>query len=85
MKGERGDRRDWRDTLPAVTLGWDLALPIFAGVILGHLLDRRFGTGYTFTIGLLIVGIASGYYNVIRSVQRTNRRGRQTDSKKDNR
>lgn len=48
----------------ASTLGWDLALPIFMGVLLGYYLDRQLGTRYTFTIGLLMVGIGAGFYNI---------------------
>lgn len=60
----------WRGALTAATLGWDLVLPIFGGVLLGYLLDRWLGTGHIFTIGLLVLGIVVGYYNVFRFVQR---------------
>ncbi len=73
-------RRDepavWREALRAASLGWDLALPIFAGVLFGHFLDRKLGTGYVFTVGLLLLGIFGGYYNVARSVRRIEARGR---------
>jgi predicted F0F1-ATPase subunit len=60
----------WRSALTLTSLGWDLALPIFGGVLLGHLLDRRLGTAYVFTLGLLVLGIAVGFYNVARFIQR---------------
>jgi len=60
----------WRDAVALTTLGWDLAVPIFGGVLLGHQLDRRLGTGYGLTLGLLAMGIFTGFYNVIRSIQR---------------
>jgi F0F1-type ATP synthase assembly protein I len=66
----------WRDALAATSLGWDLALPIFGGVLVGHLLDRRLGTGYVFTLGLLVMGIFTGFYNVARSIQRMEARER---------
>ena len=73
----RDDWRDaWRDALALTSLGWDLALPIFGGVLLGHLLDRRLGTGYVFTLGLLVLGIITGFYNVARSIQRLEARER---------
>jgi F0F1-type ATP synthase assembly protein I len=59
----------WREALRATTLGWDLALPIFGGVLIGYLLDRALGTRYVFTLGLLLFGIGTGFYNVIRSIQ----------------
>lgn len=64
----------WRESLVALTLGWDLALPIFGGVLLGYFIDRWLGSGYTYTIGLLIAGVALGYYNLARFMQRLHRR-----------
>ena len=66
----------WRDALAASSLGWDLALPIFGGVLLGHLLDRRLGTSYVLTLGLLLLGVFTGFYNVVRSIQRVEARER---------
>jgi len=65
------------EALGAASLGWDLALPIFAGVLLGHVLDRWLGSGYVFTVGLLLLGVLGGYYNVSRSVKRIEERHRQ--------
>jgi F0F1-type ATP synthase assembly protein I len=73
----------WRDALAATSLGWDLALPIFGGVLLGHWLDGRLGTGYVFTLGLLVLGIGAGFYNVARSIQCVEARERQRASRKD--
>jgi len=67
----------WRQALTAISLGWDLALPIFGGVLLGHLLDRWLGTGHIFTLGLLMLGIGVGYFNVARFIQRIDRKGRE--------
>ncbi len=60
----------------ATSLGWDLALPIFGGVLIGHLLDQLLSTRYVFTLALLILGIATGFYNVLRSIQRFDRKSR---------
>lgn len=68
-------RTTWRQALTAITIGWDLALPIFGGVLLGHYLDRRLTTGLTFTIGLLILGLMVGVYNAACTLQREIRRG----------
>ena len=73
----------WREAMVAMSLGWDLALPIFGGVLLGHLLDRWLGTGYVFTLGLLMLGIATGYYNVARFIQRVEIRERQLADRED--
>ena len=60
----------WREAVAAMSLGWDLAVPIFGGVLLGHFLDRWLGTRYIFTLGLLMAGIGVGYYNVARFIRR---------------
>ena len=66
----------WRDALATASLGWDLAVPIFGGVLLGHFLDRWLDTGYVFTLGLLLLGVFTGFYNVARSIQRVEARER---------
>jgi len=73
----------WREALKTTSLGWDLALPIFGGVLMGHLLDRWLSTGYAFTIGLLGLGVFTGFYNVIRSIQRLDARERQRAARED--
>lgn len=65
------------------SLGWELAVPIFGGVMLGHLLDRRLGTAYVFTLGLLVLGIGTGFYNLMRSIQRFEEREQGPDSERE--
>ncbi len=67
----------WRDGLAAMSLGWDMALPIFGGVLLGHFLDRWLHTGYIFTLGLLVLGVVTGFYNVVRAIRREIERDQQ--------
>lgn len=50
-------------------LGWEIALPIFGGVILGHYLDRLLNTTYQFTLSLLGLGIFIGYYNIYKRIE----------------
>lgn len=51
------------------TLGWELALPIFGGVLLGYHIDNNTpGSGYTFTFLLLVIGIFVGYYNLYKYI-----------------
>ncbi|MBN1136952.1 MAG: AtpZ/AtpI family protein [Anaerolineae bacterium] len=69
----------WREAMQAMSLGWELAVPIFAGVLGGHLLDRWLGAGYIFTMGFLVLGIAVGYYNVARTIRRIERRRSKED------
>lgn len=69
----------WREALVALSLGWDLALPIFAGVLGGYFLDRWLNTGSIFTLGLMILGVGIGYYNVARFIRRVDKYSRQND------
>ncbi|MBC7250269.1 MAG: AtpZ/AtpI family protein [Anaerolineae bacterium] len=70
-------RSAWRDALAAMSLGWDLAVPIFGGTLLGHFLDRWLHTGYIFTMGLLTLGVGTGFYNVMRTIRRVIERDQQ--------
>jgi len=67
-------RATWRQALTAITIGWDLAIPIFGGVLFGHYLDRRLATGLTFTVGLMVLGLMVGVYNAACTLQREIRR-----------
>ena len=51
------------------SLGWEIALPIFGGVILGYNLDRLLKTTYVFTLSLLGLGIFIGYYNIYKRIE----------------
>jgi F0F1-type ATP synthase assembly protein I len=73
----------WREALTAISLGWNLAIPIFGGVLLGYLLDRRLGTGHIFTMGLLALGVGIGYYNLARFIRRVHRRDQQQMNRED--
>lgn len=73
---KKRDRGLWRLALRATSLGWELAVPIFGGVIVGYLVDRLVGTSYVFTLAFLGLGIAAGFYNVIRSIQRVDAHSR---------
>jgi F0F1-type ATP synthase assembly protein I len=66
----------WAEAMRASTLGWELALPIFGGVLLGYGLDRRFGTRYIFTVSLLFLGAGAGFYSLWRYGQRLAARDR---------
>jgi ATP synthase protein I len=70
MTQGKDDRRRVRllaqETARASSLGWELALPIFLGVLIGHFLDRWLGTRYIFTLGLLLFGVFAGFYSILR-------------------
>ena len=72
----------WREALVAMSLGWELALPIFAGALLGHFLDRWLGTGLNFTLGLMMLGVVVAYYSLARFIRRIDRRDAQAANRK---
>lgn len=41
-------------------LGWTIVMPPLIGIFAGRWLDRQFGSGLTWTLGLLMVGLALG-------------------------
>jgi ATP synthase protein I len=41
-------------------LGWTIVLPTLIGIFVGRWLDRHFGMGIFWTLGLLMVGLALG-------------------------
>jgi predicted F0F1-ATPase subunit len=55
--------------LSLLSLGWELAIPIFIGVLLGYQLDKLLGTRLVFTLILLLLGIATGFYNLYKVIQ----------------
>ena len=63
------DKKHWLKAIPLTSLGWDLALPIFGGVISGYLIDQYFGKNYSFTIIMLLLGILIGCYNIYRIIE----------------
>lgn len=60
-RGEREGERSLAENLAMIgALGWLVVLPALAGVALGRWMDRRTGSGITFTAALLVVGLALG-------------------------
>jgi ATP synthase protein I len=41
-------------------LGWTIVVPILLGIFVGRWLDRTFGSGIFWTLGLLFAGLAVG-------------------------
>jgi ATP synthase protein I len=41
-------------------LGWTIVTPTLIGVFAGRWLDRQFGSGIFWTLGLLVLGLAVG-------------------------
>jgi len=64
----RGRMFSARD-LRATTIGWEIAIPIVGGPLLGFFLDRQYGTSPRWTLILLGVGILSAVAAVVRYVK----------------
>lgn len=56
----------WGEAFTALSLGWELAVPIFGGVLIGYALDQWLSTGHIFTLGLLAFGVFAGFYSLWR-------------------
>ena len=64
----RGRMFSARD-LRATTIGWEIAIPIVGGPLLGFFLDRQHGTSPRWTLILLGVGVFAAIAAVIRYVR----------------
>jgi predicted F0F1-ATPase subunit len=85
MSEPPSEEQDWLgEAVRASTLGWELALPIFIGVLLGYSLDQRLGTKYIFTVTLLFLGVVAGFYNLWRYEHRLRARDRKRRAKQEN-
>jgi ATP synthase protein I len=65
----RRGRNLWVQVSRVGVLGWMIALPIVGGALLGHLLDRQLGTGLTFTLALLLLGVVIAGFTLWRHGQ----------------
>jgi ATP synthase protein I len=61
------------------SVGWMMALPIAAGVLVGHALDRRLGTGTFWTLALLGAGLVLGAWQGVSAARRILRRRKGRD------
>ena len=55
-------------------LGFDIALPMVGGLIIGTKLDARFGTVHAWTIGLFMFGLVLSCASLIRIVRDVTRK-----------
>ncbi len=71
-KKAQGERRGslWAHVARVGSLGWMIALPIAGGALLGHAIDRWLGTGITWSLALLTVGLAAGGYALWSEVRK---------------
>jgi F0F1-type ATP synthase assembly protein I len=54
----------WRLVAQATQLGWNLVVPIVGGVLLGRYLDDLLDKEFTWTLSLLLMGVAVAFNNL---------------------
>lgn len=59
----------WTMAARVGAMGWLVVLPMVAGAGAGHLLDRRLGSGVTWALALMSLGLLAGGYGMWRSLR----------------
>lgn len=54
--------------LRASSIGWEIAIPIFSGPLVGFFIDRRFDTDVRWTMILMGTGLLSAVVSVIKYI-----------------
>lgn len=57
---EQAERSIGQNLAMIGALGWTIVIPTLVGVFAGRWLDRHFGMGIFWTLGLLVAGVALG-------------------------
>lgn len=65
----------WRQVARVGTLGWMIVAPIVLGAVVGHLIDVRMGTGVTWALALIMLGVATGGYSLWRVLEENHDHG----------
>jgi ATP synthase protein I len=65
-----GERSIGQNLAMIGVLGWTVVTPTLIGVFVGRWLDRTFGSGIFWTLGLLIAGLALGCTLAWRRIHR---------------
>lgn len=59
---QSGERPLWRNLSMIGALGWLIVTPMLLGILVGHWLDARFGSGIFWSGALIMLGAAFGSY-----------------------
>ena len=69
IKGPGRSQRVHLKDINLTSLGWELVLPIVAGLLIGNQISKHLaGQHYPLIVGIL-VGIGIGYYNLYRHIE----------------
>ena len=64
-----GEHSFWESLGMVGTIGWMIMLPTVAGIFLGRFIEERYETRFSWTLSLMILGLAMGCYNAWRMIQ----------------
>lgn len=64
LKARKEKTSFWRYAYIIGVGGWLFVIPIVSGAYLGRYIDRKIQGGISWTITLIIIGIAIGIYNI---------------------
>lgn len=62
------------------TVGLELGLPIVIGILIGHWMDQKFGTGPWLTLFFLMCGIFAGFSFLYRMSKRYMRESKKVEN-----
>ncbi len=68
-KTSKTDKKRLIGDFVKTSLGWELALPIFGGAFIGYQIDRLSSSAIAYTLIFTLLGIAIGYYSLIRHIE----------------
>lgn len=57
---QEGERSIGQNLAMIGAVGWSIVVPTLMGIFAGRWLDRHFGSGIFWTLGLLVAGLAVG-------------------------
>lgn len=70
MPEKQPEKSLFRQLFEVSTIGINLVVATFAGLAIGYVLDRLFGTSPYLTIIFLIFGIIAGFREMVRVAQK---------------
>jgi ATP synthase protein I len=65
-----GERSIGQNLAMIGTVGWTIVVPTLMGIFVGRWLDRSFGSGIFWTLGLLVAGLAAGCWMAWKRIDR---------------
>lgn len=71
----KGQGGGWKYLSLAGELGFDIAIPMVAGLVIGERLDKAWGTAPRMTLGLFVAGLILACASLIRIVRDVFRKG----------